>query len=549
MKSSRRFFVLSASMVWLGMAAALHAEEASMPASAPYVMFNYDGGYFWIWPDYPMTEAGARKVIEVYENTPVTHLMMCTGGQMLSYESERFSKLSDITDEQLEAAKQNKALWSERHAGRVRNHRLLAERGVDPFTVWIDEARRRGIALWLSRRMNDLHFVHDYDHPVHSRFWKDRSRWADPSGTSWRKYLDFGRAEVREWAFDVLREHLERYDPDGLELDFVRGPFYFRMDQAEQGKTVMTEFIRDVRELTEEGSQKRGHTIELGVRVGTRPELVEVLGLLPAAWAQEGLIDQIVLSPFYNSNDMDIPVEAWEARMGPEARARIRLVCACDVNLQAYKQDMKYRKTFVRPDLAAQVGFAAAALHRGADGTYWMNYEAPPKFNRMGGALVDLPYPEFVRTIGQSAEELARYPRRIVVTWPDVVPENRRAPQQLPQTVTPGTPVSVELYTGPAPAEGDAVEVYALATNADGKTPDSVAVTAQINGGKPVRGKAAAYRENALHIGRAVSFPFSAGALAEGRNEVSFASAAADAAPVELRWIEIGITPAPRENP
>ena len=46
----------------------------------PGVMFNHDGGYFWQWfPAKLMTAEGAAEILAVYQETPVTHLMFCTG--------------------------------------------------------------------------------------------------------------------------------------------------------------------------------------------------------------------------------------------------------------------------------------------------------------------------------------------------------------------------------------------------------------------------------------------------------------------------------------
>jgi hypothetical protein len=391
--------------------------------------------------------------------------------------------------------------------------------------------------------MNDLHFVEAEDYPIHSKFWRQREHWADPTGRSWRRFLDYGQAEVRRWSLDVIEEHLERYAPDGLELDFVRGPYYFREGQCEEGLKLMTELIRAVRQRTQYWSDKRGRRIALGVRVGTRPDLLLRMGLDAARWAREGLVDQIVLSPFNPTSDTDVPIEEWARLMGPEARSKVRLIAAMDANLQAYEQKTKgaYRKTFVHADLAAKAGFAAAMLHRGADGTYWMNHEAPPKFDRFVGK--DIPYRDFVGRIGQSLDELCKQPRRIVVTYPDVCPPGEKPPQQLPCAVTAAQTASINLYVGPAPRHDDKVEVYVLTADTQSGTANPPQLRVRING-RDCAGQPSKHRDNALQAGTPVSFVLPADAVKPGANILEFQLAAMDQPATKLIWVEMNIVPA-----
>jgi hypothetical protein len=305
----------------------------------------------------------------------------------------------------------------------------------------------------------------------------------------------------------------------------------------------MTELVRLVRQRTQHWSDKRGRRIVLGVRVGTRPDLLLRMGLDPARWAREGLVDQIVLSPFNPTSDTDVPIEEWARLMGPEARSKVRLIAAMDANLQAYEQKTKgaYRKTFVHADLAAKAGFAAAMLHRGADGTYWMNHEAPPKFDRFVGK--DIPYRDFVGRIGQSLDELCKQPRRIVVTYPDVCPPGEKPPQQLPCAVTAAQTASINLYVGPASRHDDKVEVYVLTADKQGGTANPPQLRVRING-RDCAGQPSKYRDNALQVGTPVSFVLPADAVKPGNNILEFQLATADHSPTKLIWVEMNIVPA-----
>ena len=68
--------------------------------------------------------------------------------------------------------------------------------------------------------------------------------------------------------------------------------------------------MRDVRKLVADAAAKRGHPIRLGVRVPSRPEVAAGLGLDAVAWAKEGLIDLLVVTPRWATLEFDMPIRA-----------------------------------------------------------------------------------------------------------------------------------------------------------------------------------------------------------------------------------------------
>ena len=73
-------------------------------------------------------------------------------------------------------------------------------------------------------RMNDVHNADDRDCYIQSSFWRQHPEyWRVPGGAGWTdRALDYGIPQVREHAMAYLRELLERYDSDGIELDWMR---------------------------------------------------------------------------------------------------------------------------------------------------------------------------------------------------------------------------------------------------------------------------------------------------------------------------------------
>ena len=63
------------------------------------------------------------------------------------------------------------------------------------------------------------------------------------NGSFENKALDYGVPEVREHILRVVREPAERYDIDGLDLDFMRWPVYFKSDEVKANTPLVTDFI------------------------------------------------------------------------------------------------------------------------------------------------------------------------------------------------------------------------------------------------------------------------------------------------------------------
>jgi len=244
----------------------------------PLLILNEDDSHFFGTRSAEQVNIeGLRAFVDQYANTAVTHLFLCPNAMKASHRSQARDAIWDFKDGQKPPDNEFAEKWCE-------NARLLDERGLDPYTTWIARCREKKISPWLSMRMNDVHNADDVDNYIHSSFWgKHPEYWRVPGGRGWTdRALDYGVREVREHAMAYVRELLERYDPDGLELDWMRFGYHFRPGKEAEGAALLTQFMRDVRGLTHEWSKRRGHPIKLGARVPTLPHAAR--GLLPLAW-------------------------------------------------------------------------------------------------------------------------------------------------------------------------------------------------------------------------------------------------------------------------
>jgi hypothetical protein len=168
-----------------------------------------------------------------------------------------------------------------------------------------------------------------------------------------------------------VRELLERYDPDGIEMDWMRFGYHFHAGKEAEGGALLNEFMREARQLTRLWSGKRGHSIQLAARVPTLPDAVRGSGMDGGTWAREGLVDMLIPIPFWATTDFDIPVELWRERLGL-AGEKVVLAPGGEILLRAYPGAKPNEA-----DVTSTRGFAAACLHRGADGIYLFNYMDP----------------------------------------------------------------------------------------------------------------------------------------------------------------------------
>ena len=74
------------------------------------------------------------------------------------------------------------------------------------------------------------------------------------NGSFGNKALDYGVPEVREHILRVVRDLAERYDMDGLDLDFMRWPVYFKSDEVKANTPLMTDFRGSAPSLTKQAS-------------------------------------------------------------------------------------------------------------------------------------------------------------------------------------------------------------------------------------------------------------------------------------------------------
>ena len=194
--------------------------------------------------------------------------------------------------------------WREHYGVEPRNsvHDYILN-GGDPIDVFIKRCRLRRLTPFISLRLNDMHHLTYADTPKNTtgvhwicRFYAEHPEYRlDPK----RGPHDWAIAEARAYKLAFIREICENYDIDGFELDFMRHPSFFRLDETtrEQRVEIMTDFIAQVRQLLDR-TARRGEHRWLCARVPCYLAKCDEVGIDPGAAVAAG-VDMLNLSASY----------------------------------------------------------------------------------------------------------------------------------------------------------------------------------------------------------------------------------------------------------
>lgn len=303
--------------------------------------------------------------------------------------------------------------------------------GIDYPAYVIERCRYRGMSPWISLRMNDCH---DNDELHRSSFWGKNPQYARNGVNGYfASCLDYAHLEVRDYFMALIEETLNRYDIDGLELDFMREPYLFSKGKEREGAIILNQWLIKIRNLMNKAAQERGHKIKLGIRVPSHPSTALSLGLDVPCWLKNNLIDVLVVTPRWASIEYNIPIWQWREMLGESKTALIGGIEAL------YKTHIGGMNIAVSPEQA--LGGATTILANGADGVYLFNYFHNHDFASWPISV----YKQTLRAM-TSLDTLLKSSRRIGLTFRDVTAPDEDYQSQLPQS---GREVELYLNLGP----------------------------------------------------------------------------------------------------
>jgi hypothetical protein len=487
------------------------------------LLHNEDCTNFFYFQDFPDGKAGevVDRYVDVLAGAGVRVLMCNTNARRTNYRSKVWEAFWDGYDP---SGPDDQPFLAPMPPARRKTYRKLVgnmlevhRQGVDYPARVAQRCRHHGISPWISLRMNDVHENNNLDHPFHSALWRKPELFRQGHPGYYAHALDYAHAAVRDHYRALIAETLQRYDLDGLELGFMRAPYLFSKGKEQEGRQILTDWLRGIRSLTDDAAQRRGHAVKLGVRVPSCPDTALGLGLDAPAWAKEGLVDLVVAAPRWATLEFAMPMGKWQKLLGE----RVTLAGGLEAH---YSPNPNTPARPVTREEAA--GAAVAVLSGGADVVYLFNYF---QHGHPGWRVSE--YQRKLKSLS-SLDTLLKLLRRHAVTFRDVtVPgETYRAP--LPAS---GTQLSFPLPLGPTPSpDWQAEATIEIASLRAEDTPPTVS----INGtAAKLQGNKATKNGNRLLT---CSFPASA---VSGKNRDTIAVTAAGKDAIKVQRVEVGLRP------
>jgi hypothetical protein len=424
---------------------------------------------------------------------------------------------------------------------RLNRYLDLAEAGVNWVAEIAKASRRRGLSPWLSIRMNDMHGANSWEGSyMNCALQRDPKyrlggRQINPRDGVNRmlQSLNYAQREVRDYMFLVIRELVEDYDYEGLELDWLRCPFCIDAPASREQIATITKWHADIRELTRSRAKQTGKPYPFGLRIPCRLGLLKAVGLDVKALAEAGILDFVNCSNFWQTT-WDVPYDQLRRELGDKV-ALYGVIEDAPNWLNVY--DPKSKKKSNRllstsPELLR--GNAAGKLAMGVDGIETFNFFCSDEFVHDAPEEAGLPraagerpacYP-MLRRLDQ-LDELRGKPKHYTLAtrqgaWQFMLFEYA---EQVPVLLEPESKHPFRLSMCAEPADRDLELVIQLVTERTEKVPD---LGVGFNGDWPsfaaketdrLLFPAGRYTQHAPEH-RALNYQFEAPSIREGWNEV-----------------------------
>ena len=266
--------------------------------------------------------------------------------------------------------------WDEKLYFRMRHHMLS---GGKPIHELYEASRREGLSFFFTYRMNDCHYLEKTSSPILDKFWRDHPEFRinDYGGVHPNMHpqlvnllQNYMYPEVRQHYLQILEELLVNFDVDGLEMDLMRKPCFVPLPQVEEGREVMTGFVRDVRNLLDRYGAERGKDLPLCVRVPHTVQSCYDLAMDIVRWDAEELVQMVNVSTSFLTNMFALDIRGFR-----EELKNARVYGEMHGTVAYGKKYPNFGRRFLRQTTAQQYETTAYYLmNRGADGVSLWNF-------------------------------------------------------------------------------------------------------------------------------------------------------------------------------
>ena len=322
---------------WSFVDSACQAELKKHKSAMTALNIAYDNDGLWDWGD-PKGEGPEvlGKMVDQYADAGARFIVWgCGGDKAWGYTPKV---------QELWGAKMTRQTVNE-HPGWNKAATLLQSyiaSGTDPLSLVLKQAKARNLPVLAGfRDVNryNKHFPNSW-YIANPQFHlaPERNPWyPDEFG------VNFALPKVREHKLRQWIDVVERYDVDGLFLEFSRSLPFFEKDQPNKIEH-MNKLFRLLRKELDRIGNKRGKRLKLAIWLPTpyhlqilRPMFppdffdMTAMGLDPEAWIKEGLVD--ILMPSIYATDLDMPRAGDKPPWVETAKGTSTKVYACVMNI------------------------------------------------------------------------------------------------------------------------------------------------------------------------------------------------------------------------
>ncbi len=276
----------------------------------------------------------------------------------------------------------------------------IAVLGADPLQPVIDFAHQNGKDFFFNIRMNDCHtsgpfwqgpvwwepfrlnnrdclqsrisdeeweqvylpWIHEKSNVYPLKNILERRGSDNRDIQSWATY-DYAQSKVRDYFLGLIQEACERYDLDGIDLDWLRAPYFFQFGEERRHVPVMNDFVRRAAQIVRNAGKKRGRPILLCMRVPDSPSRALELGLDVTHWISEKWLDLLVAG-----NGLAVfsaPLLPWQRLCRPQG-------------IPVYACITRSAPSLGEP--SAVLGACQRMWRHRADGLYFFNHFIPEEY-------------------------------------------------------------------------------------------------------------------------------------------------------------------------
>ena len=251
----------------------LSVATSHLDAREPRVVFNDDAQMLMETP-----RDGATKFVKAWLDREIeavpfsTYVFLAATPDICTYDSKQGETYGDRFGKDFSRS------WAP-------GIRALRAEGTDVLKVVTSHMRAKGKEVLAAIRMNDTHHTHiGHTHPLCPQFTIDHPQFVikQPDSRTNETALDYSHPQVREHRLNIMREIVEGYDVDGLELNFVRWAKHFPRDQGREKAPIMTNYIGQMRKMLAKvaaGRKPSGDAAPDGLRRSAKPRKRMTLGV------------------------------------------------------------------------------------------------------------------------------------------------------------------------------------------------------------------------------------------------------------------------------